>query len=198
MLIASLFFIILSNISYVDSSFITTTRFPSTRRFILDERVTVSGVEIHFSNPKLRPVNAIYGLRYASLGGEGYRAGHKPKTEKETSSPSQQRAAKRRFMHSVAAFIYETPTQGHLQKIDLPPECPQPGEEPQSVEDWNHRFDGSTTSARLLSKPSQPITQVEDCLTLNVFVPEKGRRLTLSNSFQSLPIRCSIVFHLPM
>ncbi|KAL5962634.1 Neuroligin-1, partial [Taenia solium] len=139
-------------------------------------RVTVSGVEIRFSDPKLRPVHAVYGLRYASLGGEGDSMVSEPGAT-EAREPHHQ-AAKRRFMHSVAAFIYETPARGHLQKTGPPPECPQPRRaQPAhdgSFDEWPARATTSATSSRHLLQHPQPATQAEDCLTLNVFVPEAG------------------------
>ncbi|VDL19173.1 unnamed protein product [Hymenolepis diminuta] len=160
-------------LSWVEQHSITVTRFPSIRTFALDGRVTVSGVEIRFSDPKLRHVHAVYGIRYASLGGEGSgmddnNTGAKP--EFPELSEIIQQAAKRRFMHSVAAFIYETPTRGHLQKTSPPPECPQPrGPTRGTRESLDRGRTARTTSVRQIL---QPTLQTEDCLTLNIFIPE--------------------------
>ncbi|VDM18643.1 unnamed protein product [Hydatigera taeniaeformis] len=159
-----------------DQHSITVTRFPSTRSFALDGRVTVSGVEVRFSDPKLQPVHTIYGLRYASLGGEGDSVVSGPGNADV--GESYHHAAKRRFMHSVAAFIYETPARGHLQKTGPPPECPQPrraqSEHDNSFDDWTARIDTTVASSHHLLQNPQPATQPEDCLTLNIFVPEAG------------------------
>uniref|UniRef100_A0A5K3EYF9 COesterase domain-containing protein n=1 Tax=Mesocestoides corti TaxID=53468 RepID=A0A5K3EYF9_MESCO len=141
-----------------DSSPVASTRLPSARHFDLDGRVTVSGVEIRFSDAKLPPVHAIYGIRYASLGGRV------DKTEQNMAGRNDQKPAKRRFMHSVAAFIYDTPNKGHLQKTTMPPVCPQP----QRTE---HNGVGEGRAGRVpLSYHLE--NQAEDCLTLNIFVPE--------------------------
>lgn len=160
--------------SWGEQHSITITRFPSIRNFALDGRVTVSGVEVRFSDPKLRHVHVIYGIRYASLGGDGTDLDDELDAStgseySEISEPVQQ-AAKRRFMHSVAAFIYETPARGHLQKTSPPPECPQPrgpsrGIREGSDVDWTSR----TASVRQIL---QQTSQSEDCLTLNIFVPD--------------------------
>ncbi|VDD81526.1 unnamed protein product [Mesocestoides corti] len=143
-----------------DSSPVASTRLPSARHFDLDGRVTVSGVEIRFSDAKLPPVHAIYGIRYASLGGRV------DKTEQNMAGRNDQKPAKRRFMHSVAAFIYDTPNKGHLQKTTMPPVCPQP----QRTE---HNGVGEGRAGRVpLSYHLE--NQAEDCLTLNIFVPELG------------------------
>ncbi|EUB63864.1 Neuroligin-3 [Echinococcus granulosus] len=165
--------VILVYLTCADQHSITVTRFPSIRNFALDGRVTVSGVEIRFSDPKLQPVHAIYGLRYASLGGEGNSMVSRTGTAE--SGELYHQAAKRRFMHSVAAFIYETPARGHLQKTGPPPECPQPRRvqpaHDTSFDEWTVRAASSTTSTHHLLQNPQPTTQAEDCLTLNVFVP---------------------------
>ncbi|KAH9285658.1 Neuroligin-1 [Echinococcus granulosus] len=168
--------VILVYLTCADQHSITVTRFPSIRNFALDGRVTVSGVEIRFSDPKLQPVHAIYGLRYASLGGEGNSMVSRTGTAE--SGELYHQAAKRRFMHSVAAFIYETPARGHLQKTGPPPECPQPRRvqpaHDTSFDEWTVRAASSTTSTHHLLQNPQPTTQAEDCLTLNVFVPGAG------------------------
>ncbi|VDN99485.1 unnamed protein product [Rodentolepis nana] len=173
MSIALFFLFILHCLSSVELHSITITRFPSIRTFDLDGRVTVSGVEIRFSDPKLRHVHAIYGIRYASLGGEeSYFDVSSTRAESEFPELSEpvQPAAKRRFMHSVAAFIYETPARGHLQKTSAPPECPQPrGPSRKTRESSNSDWTARTASVRQLL---QPTSQKEDCLTLNIFVPE--------------------------
>ncbi|VDK42423.1 unnamed protein product [Taenia asiatica] len=176
MSMTSIVLVILVYLACVDQHSIIITRFPSTRNFALDSRVTISGVEIRFSDPKLRPVHVVYGLRYASLGGEGDSIVSEPGTA-EVREPHHQ-AAKRRFMHSVAAFIYETPARGHLQKTGPPPECPQPRRAQPvhdgSFDEWPARAATSATSSRHLLQHPQAATQTEDCLTLNVFVPEAG------------------------
>lgn len=168
--------VILAYSACADQHSITITRFSSTRKFALDSRVTISGVEIRFSDPKLRPVHAIYGLRYASLGGEG--DSMVPETGAAEAGESYHQAAKRRFMHSVAAFIYETPARGHLQKTGPPPECPQPRRAQlaldDSLDEWTTRSATSATYSRHLLQHPPPATQAEDCLTLNIFVPEAG------------------------
>ncbi|KAL5112024.1 Neuroligin-1 [Taenia crassiceps] len=168
--------VILAYLACADQHSITITRFPSTRNFALDGRVTISGVEIRFSDPKLQPVHAVYGLRYASLGGEG--DSMVPETGAAETGELHHPAAKRRFMHSVAAFIYETPGRGHLQKTGPPPECPQPRKaqpaHESSFDEWPARSATSFISSRHLFQDPQPSTQAEDCLTLNIFVPEAG------------------------
>lgn len=138
---------------------LATTRLPSLRHFDLDNRITVSGVEIRFSDTVVQPVHALYGLRYASLGGE---IDHRT-TQRTTGGVGiELPAAKRRFMHSVAAFIYETPARGHLHKSTMPPVCPQLVDKSKYVKN------------RIFLE-----YQSEDCLTLNVFIPEQGKVLSI-------------------
>lgn len=177
-------FFLLHCLSWMEQHSITVTRFPSIRTFALDGRVTVSGVEIRFSDPKLRHVHAVYGIRYASLGGEGSNMDDDntgAKSEFSELSELVQQAAKRRFMHSVAAFIYETPTRGHLQKTSPPPECPQPrGPNRGTRESLDSDRTTRTTSVRQIL---QPTSQTEDCLTLNVFIPEPRKKINIDLPF---------------
>lgn len=170
------FFFLLLYPSWSEQHPVTVTRFPSIRKFALDGRVTVSGVEIRFSEPKLRPVHAIYGVRYASLGGEGSDSGSSsivPEPGFPDMSEPVQQAAKRRFMHSVAAFIYETPARGHLQKTSPPPECPQPRRSPRSTRESSDADRTARTAS--VRQILQPAIQNEDCLTLNIFIPEASK-----------------------
>ncbi|KAM7541555.1 hypothetical protein Aperf_G00000035184 [Anoplocephala perfoliata] len=187
MSVTLVFLFLLHCLSWSEQHSVTVTRFPSIRKFAFDGRVTVSGVEIRFSEPKLRPVHAIYGVRYASLGGEGSDASGSAIVPEpgfpDVSEPVQQ-AAKRRFMHSVAAFIYETPARGHLQKTSPPPECPQPrgtlrGTRESPDVDW-------TTRSSSLRQILQPATQTEDCLTLNIFIPEGNSDSSIEPAFPVL------------
>nr|VZH96262.1 unnamed protein product [Spirometra erinaceieuropaei] len=167
-----------------DGEPIKTTRLVSTKRFDMGGRVSASGVEIRFSDPRLPSVHALYGIRFASLGGSGPTTdassaeaqrgtpAHSSRTDRKT-NPLRP-PAKRRFMHSVAAFIYETPQEGHLHKTTPPPVCPQPIPEV-DAESANPRL--KARLARLLPYLSN---QSEDCLTLNVYTPQRdlrGRRI---------------------
>ncbi|VDM04975.1 unnamed protein product [Schistocephalus solidus] len=157
---------------------IKTTRLVSTKRFDMGGRVTASGVEIRFSDSRLPSVHVLYGIRFASLGGSG--AAEEPSPVDSSRGTSARGAgadrktkmvrppAKRRFMHSVAAFIYETPQKGHLRKTSLPPVCPQP------LPDLDMEFFSPRLKARLTRLLPYLSNQSEDCLTLNVYTPERG------------------------
>lgn len=148
------------------------TRFPSVRRFDMNDQVTMSGVEIRFSDPKFQIVQALYGIRYASLGG-GNVGSLNSQGETRSSAKEAQRPAKRRFMHSVAAFIYETP-QGHLKKTSLPPVCPQ------TIPDPDVKFSNPRLRDRLRKIIPFLSDQSEDCLTLNIYAPNTGNLAALS------------------
>ncbi|BHF61716.1 neurexin protein binding [Sparganum proliferum] len=161
-----------------DGEPIKTTRLVSTKRFDMGGRVSASGVEIRFSDPRLPSVHALYGIRFASLGGsgsttepssaEGQRGTPASSSRTDRKTNPIRPPAKRRFMHSVAAFIYETPQEGHLHKTTPPPVCPQP------IPEVDAEFANPRLKARLARLLPYLSNQSEDCLTLNIYTPQRG------------------------
>nr|CAH8840749.1 unnamed protein product [Trichobilharzia regenti] len=132
----------------------------------------LTGINLHLPLSSLNSVNAYYGIKYASLGVPSRDANQSPENANITlRGNSYKMPALHRFSHSVASFFYESLNGVHSYSV-LPPACPQhlihinaaDKNIPKHVKD---RF------IRL-----QPFLrdQEEDCLTLNIYVPQNSKR----------------------
>ncbi|TGZ66812.1 hypothetical protein CRM22_005138 [Opisthorchis felineus] len=132
----------------------------------------LTGLAIHLPVASIPPVHAYLGIRYASLGGKqtmyfSPRSSHRISEDgkKVDFVPSPHR-----FSHSVASFFYESPTGTHSKTV-LPPVCPQPPIDLKMVE---AEYLGAQRD-RLKRIAPFLYHQTEDCLTLNVYVPNPAQ-----------------------
>ncbi|CAH8519858.1 unnamed protein product [Schistosoma rodhaini] len=158
------------NIDNVDDNIIT---------LIDGKRLT--GIKLHLPLSSLNPVIAYYGIRYASLGVQhidirdqlsrmATTTNHSDSFKFNNNHDIMKMPALHRFSHSVASFFYESPIGVYSHSI-LPPVCPQPSihvhledkDIPKQVKD------------RLIRLLPFLRNQDEDCLTLNIYVPQQDK-----------------------
>ncbi|VEL33472.1 unnamed protein product [Protopolystoma xenopodis] len=128
---------------------------PSSQTVALEDGKVIQGVRRCFETPLLVPVHVYSGIRYASLGDTGLLGS------------GLRRVAQHRFRQAVAEFLYHDET-GLLNKTLPGPVCPQPESRSSSTVDG---LSGATGRQRSVSP------QEENCLTLNIFVPERSKPL---------------------
>ncbi|KAH8859490.1 Neuroligin-2 [Schistosoma japonicum] len=137
----------------------------------------LTGIKLHLPVSSLNPVIAYYGVRYASLGVSYKSNDYLSKTTTTTTtvftnySNNIEMPALHRFSHSVASFFYESPI-GIYSHTTLPPVCPQQLINI-NLEDKNIPKQVKDRFIRLLPFLRN---QDEDCLTLNIYVPQEDNK----------------------
>ncbi|VDO84255.1 unnamed protein product [Schistosoma margrebowiei] len=154
----------------------------------------LTGMKLHLPLSSLNPVIAYYGVRYASLGVQHNNNNNINKDQlsrmattmnhsdnfkyNNNNNDNMKMPALHRFSHSVASFFYESPIGVYSHSI-LPPVCPQPLMHVH-LEDKNIPKQVKDRLIRLLPFLRD---QDEDCLTLNIYVPQQGEYNKLINLF---------------
>ncbi|VDP73178.1 unnamed protein product [Echinostoma caproni] len=178
-----LFFQCCEQIQRISSVAVPRVRYPRESGVItLADGQKLTGLNIHLSVPNLSQIKAYFGIRYASLGTAHLSPLKRPGVRQSATTSVQfdtlpisnlsktgisVPASPHRFSHSVASFFYEAPSGVHAKTI-LPPVCPQP--------DWNQNQIEmeflQPVRNRLLRLEPFLREQSEDCLTLNIYVPQ--------------------------
>ncbi|CAH8522823.1 unnamed protein product [Schistosoma bovis] len=146
----------------------------------------LTGMKLHLPLSSLNPVIAYYGVRYASLGVQhnnnnndinkdqlsrmATTMNHSDNFKYNNNNNNMKMPALHRFSHSVASFFYESPNGVYSHSI-LPPVCPQPLMHVH-LEDKNIPKQVKDRLIRLLPFLRD---QDEDCLTLNIYVPQQDK-----------------------
>ncbi|CAI2726704.1 unnamed protein product [Schistosoma spindalis] len=144
----------------------------------------LTGMKLHLPLSSLNPVIAYYGVRYASLGVQHNNnnnnnnqlsrmatiMNHSDNFKYNNNHDNMKMPALHRFSHSVASFFYESPMGVYSHSI-LPPVCPQPLMHIH-LEDKNIPKQVKDRLIRLLPFLRD---QDEDCLTLNIYVPQQHK-----------------------
>ncbi|KAK4469158.1 hypothetical protein MN116_006738 [Schistosoma mekongi] len=136
------------------------------------------GIKLHLPVSSLNPVIAYYGVRYASLGVSYKSNDYLSKTTTTTTttgftnySNNIKMPALHRFSHSVASFFYESPI-GIYSHTTLPPVCPQ-----QLI---NINLEDKSIPKQVKDRYLRLLpflrNQDEDCLTLNIYVPQQDKK----------------------
>ncbi|VDP54950.1 unnamed protein product [Schistosoma mattheei] len=148
----------------------------------------LTGMKLHLPLSSLNPVIAYYGVRYASLGVQDNNnninkdqlsrmattMNHSDNFKYNNNHDNMKMPALHRFSHSVASFFYESPNGVYSHSI-LSPVCPQPLMHVH-LEDKNIPKQVKDRLIRLLPFLRD---QDEDCLTLNIYVPQQGEHIML-------------------
>lgn len=139
------------------------------QKVTLEDGSQFTGLDIHLPVSTLSPVRAYLGIQYASLGVRKTKNQTSSLLFTKTSLVSSPTVAIHRLSQSVASFFYGTP-KGVQSKTTMPAVCPQPFiDEVESAQ-----FPGIIQN-RLRHLKTFLNSQSEECLTLNIYVPNIGR-----------------------
>ncbi|CAH8487576.1 unnamed protein product [Schistosoma turkestanicum] len=148
----------------------------------------LTGLNLYLPSSNLNPVIVYYGVRYASLGVPPHtHHDHDQLLSKTTTTTTTtstnysstfksnndniKMPAMHRFSHSVASFFYESPIGVYSHSV-LPPVCPQP-----SLHiDLKDKNIPKQVKDRLIRLLPFLRNQDEDCLTLNIYVPQSDKK----------------------